>query len=177
MCNVCLCPYVCVYTIHVCEYMFFLGQSCLYQYRWRTDGAEFYQWRTCELVQAAVQKQNSRRQAKHRGLSQVYYICQQWSFITTGQRSHSFPLNAASSGTCKCVRQILSHQHTHGPPDYLKLYSLSASEGGSMWLHHISQAYRPLIHYRVSYHHHRHAESASLRPKRQEEKEVGVANN
>lgn len=67
------------------------------------------QQRICELVHAVVQKQNPRRQVKHRGLSQVYYICQQQSFITTGHRSHSFPLNAASSGMCECVRQILSH--------------------------------------------------------------------
>lgn len=46
-----------------------------------------------------------RRQTKHKKkLSQVYYICQQRSFTTTGQRSHSFPLNAVSFGTCKCVR-------------------------------------------------------------------------
>lgn len=75
----------------------------------------------CELVQAAVQKQDPRRQAKHRGLSQVYYICQQRSFFTTGQGSHSFPMNAASSGMCGCVRRILSHELTHCPPGYLQL--------------------------------------------------------
>lgn len=37
-------------------------------------------------------------------LSQVYYICQQRSFTITGQRSHSFPLNAVSFGTCERVR-------------------------------------------------------------------------
>lgn len=56
------------------------------------------------LVQDAIQKQNPRRQAKHRELSQVYYICQQRSFNATGHRSHSFPPNAASSGMCECVR-------------------------------------------------------------------------
>lgn len=41
---------------------------------------------------------------KTRVLSQVYYISQRRSFIATGQRSHSFPRSAASSGMCGCVR-------------------------------------------------------------------------
>lgn len=39
-----------------------------------------------------------------RVLSQVYYIRQRRSFTATGQRSHSFPPSAASSGMCGCVR-------------------------------------------------------------------------
>lgn len=134
LCGCAMCayaPHVCVHTIQTCvNTCFSKGRAVCIDIDGETMEQNFYQRRTCELVQAAVQKQNPRRQAKHRGLSQVYYICQQRSFITAGQRSHSFPLNAASSGTCECVRQILSHQPTHCPPDYLKLYSVSVSKGG-----------------------------------------------
>lgn len=102
----------------------------MYQYQRQTNGAEFYQWRT--LVQAAIQKQNPRRQAKHRELSQVYYICQQWSFIATGHRSHSFPLNAASSGMCECVRR----SSAISLPTVRQIIS-SCTWRGAMQLHHI----------------------------------------
>lgn len=134
-------PHVCVYTIHVCVNTCFpKGRAVCID----TDGGPMEQnFTSGERVnwsRLRSKKQNPRRQAKHRGLSQVYYICQQRSFITAGQRSHSFPLNAASSGTCECVRQILSHQPTHCPPDYLKLFSVRVSEGGYITS---SRAYRP----------------------------------
>lgn len=107
----CMCmPHVCVSTQFPCM------NTCLCKGRvvcFNTEGKpveqNFTSGEHVNLVQAAVQKQNPRRQAKYRELSQVYYICQQQSFIATGHRSHSFPLNAASSGMCECARQILSH--------------------------------------------------------------------
>lgn len=59
---------------------------------------------TCESRWGKRKSGTTETPADTRVLSQVYYIRQRRSFIATGQRSHSFPLSAASSGMCGCVR-------------------------------------------------------------------------
>lgn len=80
-------------------------QSCLSQCLKRTPNlSSRSSGGTCESRWGKRKSGTTETPADTRVLSQVYYIRQRRSFIATGQRSHSFPLSAASSGMCGCVR-------------------------------------------------------------------------
>lgn len=151
------CPRVCVYTIHMCvKTCLSKDGGCLYQYRWTEN-----RWTGGERVNRSRLRSRNKTPADKpntEGLSQVYYICQQWSFIATGHRSHSFPVNAASSGTCRVcetdpqpLANPLSARLSQVVLDAVTSYPHEPAD--------------PLIHYHVSYHHHRRG-SASLKERR-----------
>ena len=153
LCGCAMCAYaaVCVYTILMCASTCLskAGAVCI-DTSGEPDGAE------SSLVEnvwigpgCGPETQNPRRQAKHRGLSQVYYICQQRSFFTTGQRSHS-------STECSFlwdVRVCVWDPQPLAYPLSTRLPQVVLWRGGSVWLHHILTSPQTPFCYHVPYHH------------------------
>ena len=166
MCDVCLCPYVCVHTIHMCVNKCLSKGSavCIDTYGGPMEpnftSGERVNWsRLRSRNKTPADKPNT--EGSHR-----YTISVNSGLSSPRVRGHTLfhwmqlPLGRASVWdrsspiSWPTVHQIIS--------SCTLWVCLRGAQCGYIIA---SRAYRPLIHYRVSYHHHRQA----LHPKREEE--------